>query len=81
MLQATWECALIKQHHSCCLSDTVKVKFPYCNGDTAYTVRLSYKVTSTRESLTSNSQASCELLQGYSPVKGLRGFEFVQKYN
>ena len=44
-------------------------------------VRLSYKVTSTRESLARNSHASHEYMQGYVPVEGLQGLKLVQDFN
>ena len=66
--------------------DWVKFKFisklenGYLNGLTL-TVWLSYKVTSTYESLARNLCASCEYMQGYLPVEGLQGLKLVQDFN
>ena len=46
-----------------------------------HTVRLSYKVTSTRESLVRNLHTSCDYVQGYLPVEGLQGLKLVQDFN
>ena len=57
-----------------------KLENGYLNGLTL-TVQLSYKVTSTCESLARNLCASGNYTEGYSPVEGLRGLKLVQDFN